>query len=250
MVGTQKSIYELFLETFAVLIAETPEELQEVQRLRYQVYCLEHGFEDPEAFPQGLEADPYDARSAHALIRSARGGGAVGTVRLVLADPRDPYAPFPIEDHCGHAFHPWFRPRDLPRARVGEISRFAISRAYRKREGEGESADGLLREDLDRRGNERRVLPHLTVGLFRGIVRMSAQHRVSHWYAVMERRLVRSLRRFGIEFPAVGEPVEYHGVRVPCMGPALQVLDGVRRRDPEVWAFITEGTDLSLLASP
>lgn len=239
----------MFERHFRVVLAESPEQLAEAHRLRYQVYCVEHGFERPEDCPGGLERDPYDGRSLHTLVQSTQTGATVGTVRLVLADGADPSRPFPIEEHCRERFRADFRPEVLPRRGVGEISRFALSRAYRKRQGEPESPHGLTDESSrsGAPGEERRVLPHLTIGLFRGIVQMSARAEVSHWYAVMETRLIRSLHRFGIDFPVIGDAVEYHGSRHPCMGAALEVLDGVKRQMPPVWEFITAGSDLSRL---
>lgn len=249
----RENVFALFHRHFRLVVGADPTVVRTAQRLRYQVYCLEHGFERPEDCPGGVERDPYDRRSLHTLLQTNPEGAAapetVGTVRLVLPDPGDATRPFPIEEHCSGAFYPDFDPARLPRATLGEISRFALSRHYRKRRGEPETPHGLAEDvaPLPPDDERRRVLPHLTIGLFRGIVQMSAQAGVTHWYAVMELRLIRALHKFGIDFPIIGRAVEYHGERHPCMGTALGVLDGVKRARPAVYHFITEGADLRRL---
>ena len=58
-----------FSQHFRLLPANTPELLREVYRMRYEVYCLEMGFERPEQFPDGLERDDYDRRARHCLLQ-------------------------------------------------------------------------------------------------------------------------------------------------------------------------------------
>jgi N-acyl amino acid synthase of PEP-CTERM/exosortase system len=82
------------------------------------------------------------------------------------------------------------------------------------------------------------------MGLFKAIVKMSARHGITHWYAVMEPTLLRLLARFGIEFDLIGPLVQYHGWRQPCFAAADQVLAGIHRRRPEVWEFITDAGKL------
>ncbi|MGH8585199.1 MAG: PEP-CTERM/exosortase system-associated acyltransferase [Gammaproteobacteria bacterium] len=94
-----------FRKYFEILRADTPALLEEAFRLRYQVYCQEGclpGF-DPLDYPDGLERDIYDYehRSVHCLLRHRPTGSNAGTVRLVLADPVQPDALFPIEVAVG-----------------------------------------------------------------------------------------------------------------------------------------------------
>ncbi|MGH8567684.1 MAG: GNAT family N-acyltransferase, partial [Gammaproteobacteria bacterium] len=94
-----------FRKYFEILRADTPDLLEEAFRLRYEVYCGEGclpGF-DPLDYPDGLERDIYDYehRSVHCLLRHRSTGSNAGTVRLVLADPVQPDAPFPIEVAAG-----------------------------------------------------------------------------------------------------------------------------------------------------
>jgi N-acyl amino acid synthase of PEP-CTERM/exosortase system len=38
---------------------------------------------------------------------------------------------------------------------------------------------------------------------------------IEHAYVMMEPRLARSMKFIGIKFIQIGEPIEYHGLRVP-----------------------------------
>src|SRR5690348_7843958 len=72
-----------FDRAFEGVSADTPELKAECFRIRYQVYCIEQGFEEADVNP-GIEIDQYDERSAHALLVHRSSGLAVGTIRLVL----------------------------------------------------------------------------------------------------------------------------------------------------------------------
>ena len=93
------SLKSVFEEYFQIVLADTPALRDTVFRLRYQIYCMETGFERPEDFPDGLEKDAFDGRAVHSLLQHKASGDYAGTVRLVLADPRDKLKPFPVERH-------------------------------------------------------------------------------------------------------------------------------------------------------
>ncbi|MFA9460948.1 PEP-CTERM/exosortase system-associated acyltransferase [Thiohalorhabdus methylotrophus] len=208
-------LYEVFHSLFEVVPADTAERIAISQALRYQVYCLEQGFERPEAHPDERERDPYDGRSVHALVRCRRTGQFAGSVRLVLSHPQNRDAPFPIEEHCLDVFHRPSMRWELPRHATAEISRFAISRRFTR-------------------------VPHITIGLFAGIVQMSVRQGITDWYAVMEPALLRLLTRFGIRFQPIGGMVAYHGRRRPTRGLADRILAGIHQERPEVWEVITD----------
>ena len=55
-------------EYFDIERADDPERLDRVYRLRYQVYCLEHPFENADEHSDGRERDEDDDRSVHTLL--------------------------------------------------------------------------------------------------------------------------------------------------------------------------------------
>lgn len=236
-------LLEGFQEHFQVVEADKQELIEQSFALRYQVYCIEKAFEAPACFENGQESDPYDARSVHSLVYHRRLGRYIGSVRLVLADRQAPEAPFPIENLCSELHRArLFLSDNEPRFRVAEISRFVISK-LRRCSGQ-ETADRTLIANqpcstVQGSTPENGILPYATLGLFTAIVRMSASHGITHWYALMEPILSRLLDRFGIYFQPVGPLVQHRGGRQPLMGEIDRVLAGIFVARPDVWELIT-----------
>jgi len=244
--------HELFHEYFEVVRAETIEMIQRSLRVRYQVYCIEKGYEDPASFPEEMESDPFDLHSVHSVVRHRNSGRIVGTVRLVLADPSDPMSLFPMEQYCGSALDKnRINPFLLPRNELGEISRFAVSKELSRglNEKGAVSAETPMHESGSVSHTEplievRRLFPQVVLALFNAIVRMSAENGITHWYAAMESSLSRLLTRFGIHFAAVGSAVDFHGHRRPFFGVVDEVLAAIYRQRPDVWTMITDHGEL------
>jgi len=242
---------KVFAKDFEVQVADTDKLRNESFHIRYQVYCVENPFEDASRFPDKCETDVYDRRAVHALIRHKPSGLPAATVRLVLPDPHNPAAPFPIETSCGVSVERVLaNPGTVPRGSLAEISRFAVSKTFKRRVGEKDTIAGVS-GDVDSYPNGgvlegdgksyARMFPHITLGLFQGIVSMSAEHGITHWYAVMEPSLFRLLTRFGIRFVPVGPLADYHGLRQPCFGVADEILSGIYDQRRDVWELITDG---------
>lgn len=233
-----------FSRHFEIVSATTEEDLRRSWKLRYQVYSVENHFENPDN-PDQLERDEHDAHSAHSLLIHRATGLVVGTVRLILPYPADNNALFPIEEHCGTSFNrETFNRTALPRRSLAEISRFAISKEFKKRIHDNSHIFGSsdIHEDIKQAmaDFERRLIPHITIGLFSAIVRMSAMHGITHWYAVMEPALLRLLKQFSIHFQSIGSAVDYHGKRYPCVATAKDVLAQMEIGCPEIWRLITD----------
>lgn len=239
-------------EYFELVHADTDALRMQVYQLRYQVYVVETGFEREEACKRGIDAegqpciweeDAFDARSDHYLVRHRRTGMVAATARLILPDRTDLAAPFPIEHYC-----PLDQPVTQPdiRAHLGEISRFAVSKTFKRRLGEAGSLAGVAPNvDIYFEEDERRVLPHISLGLFAVVMRMVRQHGVTHCYAVMEPALLRLLARFGVVFNRIGPDVDYHGLRVPCLTIIDEALPGIRAVAPSVWDLMTNRGELA-----
>lgn len=239
-----QDVLNKFRQYFEIIQADTESLRNEAFRLRYQVYCLEMGFEDATDLVDQRETDTFDSRSVHSIIRykcNSTPTVAAG-VRLVLADRQDPGKPFPIEEHCEVSLkRAGFDPASIDRGTLAEISRFAVSKEFKRRVGESQSVSGIgpVTDAYVAVKGGARLMPHLTLGLFAAIVRMSASNGITHWYAVMEPSLFRLLSRFGINFLPIGEMVDYHGMRRPCFGEIETVLAGIYDKRPDVWDFIT-----------
>ena len=84
------------------------------------------------------------------------------------------------------------------------------------------------------------MMPHISLGLFAGIVRMSAQNNITHWLSVMEPTFLRFLSRYGIYFQKTGPVVDYHGKRQPAVASIDSVLSGIYAQRQDVWEIITD----------
>jgi len=240
------SLYEVYDSYFEVVPADTQELLEKAYRLRYQVYCLENAFEDPADNPQGLETDEYDVRSKHSLLVHRESGIVAGTVRLILPDLADPLA-FPAvltSEALGERGRQY-----LPAATTAEISRFSISKEFRRRIEDG-AWPAIYDGQSDRSGVNRRILPHITLGLMRALVQMSVENDITHWCATVETPLLRLLKRLGIHFHAVGPLVNYHGWRQPVYNALENLSWTVYDERPEVWDVITAKGGLLPLPEP
>ena len=122
----ETSLYERSttgVDDCAVLIADTSGLIEEVFRLRYQVYCLEKGYETGR---DGMEFDKYDDRARHVLLVHRASGQAIGTVRVIPSSRTGGVSGLPMSSVCGPGLL-----RGLPTLTTGEISRFAVSKRRR-----------------------------------------------------------------------------------------------------------------------
>jgi N-acyl amino acid synthase of PEP-CTERM/exosortase system len=228
------SLADLYRSLFEVTPATTAEQIRESYRLRYQVYCVENDFLDPAENPGGLETDACDAHSLHALLVHRPTGMVAGTIRLVLPRPGAAAGSLPLHAVCRDPR--LALPGFLPLASTAELSRFAISKQFRRRAGD-RLYGGVHEADP---GDCRRIIPHMTLGLMAIALKMVEAKGIDHVCAVMEPALLRLLARLGIHFTAIGPVVEYHGLRQPCYSRVDTLLARLERERPDVWAFLTD----------
>jgi N-acyl-L-homoserine lactone synthetase len=198
-----------------VVIANTPELISECLRLRYQVYCVEKGFEPGR---NGIETDPFDKQARHVLLIHRASGEPIGTVRVIP----------PTREICINDF-PMARAGtsglldDMPPLTTGEISRFAVSKHRRLRCGAGTM---------------------VRLGLMQGVLRVSVDLGLTHWCAIMEPMLLRLLQRNAIHFVPLGPLVEYHGMRQPSFAEIGRVLSRTQYEQWRNWEYVTAGGTL------
>jgi N-acyl amino acid synthase of PEP-CTERM/exosortase system len=215
--------------------------LKEIFALRYQVYCQECGFLDADDYPDNLETDEYESRSAHVAAHT-HDGQLIGAVRLVQATP---YERLPFEDHCTAFEHFQFPPRE----QCGEISRLVVRKDFRRRPGDsliGMSKDfaekgrlsTIAPHPLAAHGKERRSdSPQILLGMYRELYRHSRQHGIRYWFAAMERSLARSLSRMGFHFHPVGPLTDYYGPVTPYMADLHEMETRLKKDNPFLAAW-------------
>jgi putative hemolysin len=67
---------------FRIVLAQSPDDLMECQRLRYDVFNLELGEGLSTSDRSGLDIDPFDSFCDHLMVRDIESGKLVGTYRL------------------------------------------------------------------------------------------------------------------------------------------------------------------------
>ena len=169
-------------------IDDDPTLLEQSYRLRYQVYCLERGFLDPAAYPDGRELDEFDEHSVHLAVIDAE-GAMIGTARLIKPNPHG----FPMFRHC--AFFPEVMPPGAPHVLPVEVSRLAISRHYMRQ--------------------HRRTEP--LCDLVKAMVVNARLAGANHLIAAGEASLARRLVHFGFPYRIGGPVADYYGPVAACL---------------------------------
>jgi N-acyl-L-homoserine lactone synthetase len=151
-----------------------------VYRIRYQVFCLEMGFEFESDARREIDMD--DPRSVHFLVMR-NDGGAVAAARMILPEIGKPLPTERVADHLEIV------PADI--TRMGEISRMTILPPFRRQ---------LSIHNL----------------IIRELITIAADYNLVGAIAVMEPVFIRYWNRLGIHFKPIGGLIEHHGVRQPC----------------------------------
>jgi N-acyl amino acid synthase of PEP-CTERM/exosortase system len=216
----------LYDRYFTVVPADTPALLDAAHALRYQVYCVEHAFEDPSQQIGERERDRYDDGSVHAVLIHNPTQQVVGCVRLILPRAIGGISSLPLRKLLNEEDRVLLDQCDP--ARTAEISRYAVSKVFRRRQDEEFFPDVHV-GDLP--VNEvRRLVPHMSLGLIRGVGKLAAEQGITTVCAAMAPALLRLLERFGLTFRKLGPPIDHHGIRQPCIAECEALLAGMAER--------------------
>lgn len=194
----------------------------EAFKLRYQIYCLERGYEDPARFPDGREQDHFDGRARHVLVSARHDRRPLGTSRLVLDDGSP--GSLPIEQHGSVSIaRQLARAREHGGAQLAEVSRLAVTRELPSATQEL----GLVDENIERLQLRQ---AHVTMGLVALLFHQSWKADVTHWVALMAPALLRVMARIGLHLYPIGAVVEHRGLRQPVMARVDDLWAGVNRQ--------------------
>lgn len=228
----EERLIDRYNRDYECRIADDPDLLRRAFETRYQVYCIENRFEDPDQQSGLMETDEYDGRSRHSVLIYRPTGDIMGTVRLILPvnGRLDSFSMQGIAGHFGNAL-------PIPADRTAEVSRFSISKRSRQ---DADSAGSLFRSTSQAAGAIRRTEPLMSLGLIQGLVRMSRMHGITHWCAVMEPKMLRMLSAMGIHFTPVGELVEHHGLRQLCYCEVAGIMQSMKIERPTFWEVVAD----------
>ena len=175
-------------------------------KLRYEVYCAEKGWLEASRYPDLLEHDAEDGRSA-ILLALNEDNQAIGTVRLIINNGSSHW-PLPI------AGHPSVN-GNLATEKCVEISRFTIAEKYRK----GDVYLGLVRM------------------LFRYIVEHCGNY--NFLFFSVEKKFLKVLNMLGFEFTPFADTAQWYGdPLIPARQQISTLDDSVRRNNPAFYAWL------------
>lgn len=203
------------------------EKLEELYRLRYQVYCKECSFIADKEYPQQSEKDKYDPYSMQFAAEDK--SGVIGTIRLIF----DSDLGFPLEEHCEETL--LIDKKNLPRRELAEVSRLVISKEYRRRRGDMLYYTPEFYGSLDVQassGLAQRIRP-MVFGLYREVYQESKRRGIKYWYAVMEESLWTLLKIHGFVFHPIGDEVDFYGKVRPYLASVEEVEQCINSKYPD-----------------
>lgn len=218
--------------------------LKDTFRMRYEVYVDEFRFENKADHPDGLETDEYEDASIHFACLNET-DSVVGTIRLVRNSDKG----FPIE-HATELSIPGQKPEP---DKIGEISRLTVTKDLRRRKEDGmygvesylkKKEGGILPDDgtipKEMRGRKN---PIIVLGLYQVMFHESLRQGLTHWYMITEKKIFYALRKYGFLFHQIGEPVQYHGERVPYFANIYELLVNLKQTDGGMYDLMLTGLE-------
>lgn len=236
-----RDLGESFSRMFELIPALDDVALEQVYRIRHDVYCRDLGWEPVRE--NGLETDEFDRHSLHCLLRRRGTGEPVGCTRLILARPEAPDHPLPFEQSCKEVLdRSIVDPARMPRHAIGEVSRLAVLNTYRKRRGEVSAAVSMTDDDFGGPGPEARF-PFVPVSLYLGAAAIARRFDIEHVFVLTEPRLASHFSRIGFDIRAVGRAIEHRGERVPSLLSSSKVVAGLRPMIRRLYEVVEESVD-------
>jgi len=230
MQAETKSGSSLFDDQFEVVLADDEFSRSIHYQIRYQVYCLEEGFEDRGRFSNEEEKDQWDDHSVHFLVRSRQSDEWVAAMRMVIPDTGS----LPIEQLCD--IDPIVMP-SFPEKQIAEISRMCIVDSYRRKQLAKES--GRLQAVPDTKGAGERVHKSIIMkGLLRAAATYSEDHDIPFWYFLTTPALARIINRLNVQLIKVGSAYEHRGIRYPFLANIRQAVEQAKKGCPDMAATL------------
>ena len=214
---------------FDYVLCDTEEARSLHYQIRYQVYCRETGFEDPNEFTDGMEKDKHDRHSVHFAVRDRVNGNWMAAMRLVMAGS----GRLPSEMHCNTEPLP---ENLIMRASMVEFSRLCVLQSHRRHNRDRsvrlKIVDGKSGEVIITRPDPR--YPEIMLGLINATFEWSRRNHARYCYFLVNPALARTLKRLNLDLRPVGEPTEHRGTRTPYI---VDLWDSENRMKQKVSVF-------------
>lgn len=208
--------------------------------LRYAVFCEELNRVEAKDANLGRETDIYDQYSRHFLATHIATGALGACARLIFPNPSgfNIQARYEIKKE---AVYP-----DAALEKTAEISRMAISSAFRRRrEDDKRPVCGSPEDELPNSAREdehvgnRKHQPEIVLGMYRAIYQSAKESGISHYIAAMDPMFSRLLGMLGFPFKSVG-PVnmQVRPARRPYMMSNADLEQHLLCRNPSLLEFL------------
>lgn len=186
-----------------------PDELEELFRLRYKIYCEDLHWLDSSNYPDRLEKDEYDQYSLH--FGAFNDGHVIGTTRLVLSNPLG----LPIKEILGQTFS--------PAGKAAEISRLIVDGTY-----------------------DRSKYNLITIALIKQVYYAGKHNeQITDWYAAFDVAVHRLVRMIGFKFQAIDKPRLFMGSKtVPSHITTIDADDYFLTHNKNFYAYLNSKTDV------
>ncbi len=237
----------MFDQYFEAVLADTPEGKEINYRVRYQVYCLETGYEDPSRFPTKTETDAFDEHAVHFIARARSTGEWIAALRLVIR----PFDSLPMNAFANVDFN--FLSDEISQdiktgqtSLCAEVSRLCVVSQFRRRRQE-RNTPYQISYDPNRDPppanttdpSERRKAPWLMLGLINAARDYSEAHNIRYWFFLIAEALARITEGLGFSLTQVGPACEHRGKRVPYFRDLNTRYENIAERLPIVYQMFT-----------
>jgi N-acyl amino acid synthase of PEP-CTERM/exosortase system len=242
--------FSMFDQYFEVFLADNAEGKAINYRIRYQVYCLETGYEDPSHYPEKTETDAFDQHSVHFIARARSTGEWIAALRLVIR----PFDSLPMNAFANVDFSFLSKEiiQDIKTGRTSlcaEVSRLCVVSGYRRRAPE-RNTPYQLSYDPDRDAppantkdpSERRKAPWLMLGLLNAARDYSEAHNIRYLFFLIADALARIMEGVGVGLTRVGPECEHRGKRRPYFRDLTIRYDNIAERLPIVYQMTQQST--------
>jgi len=224
----------MFDETFRICFADTPFGVALHQRIRFQVFSKDKGWDfafqvdDDGETPIPLEADAWDDQSAHFIVQNKASRQWVAATRLVIPNSQ---GQLPVDglDAIDRELLP------NPSMPLGEISRFCVisNRSTVSSEGAaGPGPNSLESWGVGSVGKQQQF--EVTLGMMRAVGIYALKRKIDFCVMMITDAFARLLRTLGVTLTAIGPPTEYLGMRTTYLVDMREAVTSMSRKSSSV----------------
>jgi len=200
-----------FDSNYEVFLADTIESQETNYNLRYQVYCEETNFEDPQRFKNQMEFDGHDFSSVHFVVRSNKTREWLGAIRLIINKSHmlPSYIELPDDKFDKSKFKEL--EENSEKRITAEVSRLCIVKKYRtslKYNCSVSSANNIV-------AINRHSQSEIMMGLLRAVCTYCLKNNINILLFTVAKSLARILKKLGFNITRIGQECDYHGRRTP-----------------------------------